>query len=747
MSGSEQVLHVLGRSRFINDLPRPPGTRHAAVFGSPLAHARLKTIETSRALSIEGVIGVYTAGDIPGLNRIGIVSDDEPLLAEDEIHYAGQPLALVLALSPEQARLGVAALELIAEPQPILTDARQARDAGHLFAQARTLQCGDVAAAWSHCAHVITGRVACGGQEQLYLEPQSALAIPRDDGSLLIQSSTQNPSGVQAGVSRVLGLPMHAIEVDVGRLGGGFGGKESQATPWAALAALGARLSGHPVKLVLHRREDMRMTGKRHPYEADFRLGLDGEGRLLAYEVDFIQNAGAFADLSLAVLERSLFHANGSYRIPNLKATGWSCRTNLPPFTAMRGFGGPQAVFVLETAIQRAAQATGIPAERIQTQSLLDTGDRFHYGQPVERCRARACWNRARTDFGLERWRSEIARFNAEHRLTKKGLALTPLCFGIAFTHQPLNQGSALVHAYLDGSLGFSTGAVEMGQGVNARLRQVAALSLGLPLERVRIETTNTTRVANSSASAASVTADLNGKALNRACAELRERLLKVAAAWLSVPATELGLAEGRVRRSDQPTGLSWEALVRLAYDQRVGLSAQAHYSTPNLEFDAEQGTGRPFAYHVYGAAITEVTLDGLRGTYRIGPVRIVHDAGRSLAPELDRGQVEGAVVQGLGWMTCEELLYDEAGRLLTDSLANYKIPDGTGSPEIDVCFLPEAPEPAGLFESKAIGEPPFIYGLGAYTALLEAMRAFRPDRAFALDAPLTPERVLMALL
>lgn len=747
MSRSEQALHALGRSRFVDDIPAPPGTLHAAVFCSPLAHARVLGLDTTAALRVEGVVGVFTAQDIPGANLIGIVADDEPLLAEDAVHYAGQPLGLVLARDPKQARHGVAAIRLDTEPLPVLVDPRRAREEGRLFAPVRTLSCGDVEAAWPHCAHQTSGRVACGGQEQLYLETQSSLAIPRDDGSLLIHSSTQNPSGVQAAVSRVLGLPMHRVEVDVGRVGGGFGGKESQAFAWAALAALGARLSGQAVKLVLRRGEDMRMTGKRHPYEADFRIGLDPEGRILAYAVDFIQNAGAYTDLSLAVLERSLFHANGSYRIPNLEARGWSCRTNLPPFTAMRGFGGPQAAFVIEAAIRRAADQSGIPAERIQRMSLLDEGDHFHYGMPAERCQARRCWDQAQEDFAVDQWRAEVARYNAAHPLSKKGLALTPICFGISFTRLPLNQGSALVHAYLDGSIGISTGAVEMGQGVNAKLCRVAAASLGVPLERARAETTNTTRVANSSASAASVTADLNGKALAKACAALRERLLQVAAEQLSAPVEGLSLKAGRVARSGRPTELSWETLVQLAYDRRVSLSAQAHYSTPGLDFDATQETGHPFAYHVYGTAVTEVRLDCLRGTYRIGPVRILHDAGVSLHPEIDRGQVEGAVVQGIGWMTSEELIYDVEGRLLTDSLASYKIPDGPGSPEIDVRFLPDAAEPAGLLDAKAVGEPPFLYGVGAYAALLDAMGAFRPLRDWALDAPLTPERVLMALV
>jgi len=419
----------------------------------------------------------------------------------------------------------------------------------------------------------------------------------------------------------------------------------------------------------------------------------------------------------------------------------------MPPFTAMRGFGGPQGAFVLEAAIQRAAQQTSLPAEQIQQRSLLTEGDAFPYGQRALRCRAQACSRQADARYQVARWRRDIAAFNAVHPLRKKGLARLPLCFGISFTYIPLNQGSALVHIYLDGSIGFSTGAVEMGQGVTEKLRRVVAEALGVGLARIRAETSNTTRVANVSPSAASFTADLNGKALLNACADLRRHLLGVAAQRLGLGRMELELSDERVQHRDRDTGLAWPVLIQAAYEQRTSLSAQAHYKTPGLAFDADEAQGHPFAYHVYGHALTEVTLDCLRGTYRIDRVAIVHDIGRSLAPAIDRGQIEGAVVQGIGWLTSEELVYDAHGRLLSNSLANYKVPDIHAAPDIDIEFLADAEEPAGLLQSKAVGEPPFLYGIGAYLALLQAIAAFRPKgQPLALDAPLTPERVLLAL-
>ncbi|MGR8941301.1 MAG: molybdopterin cofactor-binding domain-containing protein, partial [Gammaproteobacteria bacterium] len=497
----------------------------------------------------------------------------------------------------------------------------------------------------------------------------------------------------------------------------------------------------------LRRDEDCRLTGKRHPYEADFRIGLDRSGKILAYQADFFQNAGAIADLSPPILERSLFHAGNSYFIPNMLVSAVSCRTNLPPNTAFRGFGGPQAMYVLECAIFKAAAALGVDASRIQAINLLQEGQHFYYGMPAHRCLATTCWREAHSRYDLRERQKEIHVFNAGHNLEKKGIVLMPICFGISFTATFLNQADALVHVYADGSVSVSCGAVEMGQGVRQKIARVVSVVFGIDAQRVKVESTNTTRIANMSPTAASTGADLNGQAARLASLQIKQRLLDLAAVQLRhADASELTLAHERVYWQGKPSGLSWNKLVSQAYLSRTALSAEAHYAMPGLFFDRTREQGRPFAYHVYGCAAVEVTVDCLRGRYRIDRVKIVHDAGRPLDPIIDRGQVEGGVVQGLGWMTLEEVLFDETGRLLTDNLTTYKIPDMHFAPDIDVHFLEAAANPPGLLHSKAVGEPPLMYGIAAYFALSKAIQAFNPDWQPDFRAPLTPEKVLLAL-
>jgi xanthine dehydrogenase large subunit len=745
VSRHEVGPHARGESLFIADLPDPAGTLHAAVLASPLAHGRITRLDTTAAAGMPGVARILTASDIPGANQIGGIVQDEPLLAEDVVHFVGQPVAVVVADTPRRARAGAAAIALELEELPAVFDPRAAAAAGELIVPSRTIACGDVDAAWGNCAVVVSGRADSGGQEHLYLETQAALTIPQGGGRLRILSSTQAPTAVQRIAARVLGLPMNAIEVDVARLGGAFGGKEDQATPWAVITALAARTLGRPVRIELERGEDMRMTGKRHPYSSDFRLGLAADGAILAYEATYYQNAGAAADLSPAILERSLLHASGSYVVPNLRVTAHSCRTNLPPFTAFRGFGAPQAMFVIESAITRAAEALGVDRVEIQRRNLLAAGDRFPYGMPAQQGHARRSFAELEERFEVARVRAAAAAFNREHPLVKRGVALMPVCFGISFTSTFLNQAAALVHVYTDGSVSVSTAAVEMGQGVNAKIIAVAARSLGVDAGRISIETTNTLRVANTSPTAASSGADMNGRAAEMACLAIRDRLRAVAAELLGVAPEQVAIAGDRVLRDGAAVELGWERLVWEAYTRRVSLSAQAHYATPRIHYDRSREQGEPFAYHVYGAAMVEVTVDCLRGTCTVDRVCAVHDAGRSLDPLVDLGQLEGGVVQGLGWMTMEELLFGD-GRNLSDTLSTYKVPDILAAPAIEAVFLDDADNPHAVMHSKAIGEPPFMYGIGAYFALLDAMRAFRPDREAFFHAPMTPERILMFL-
>jgi xanthine dehydrogenase large subunit len=746
MKADDRILHVRGESVFVDDIPSPAGCLEAAVLGSPAAHGRITRLDTAAALAVEGVAAVLTAADIPGENQTGTIILDEPALADGEVHCVGQPVAVVLAESVAVARRARALIVLEIEPLPAVLDPREAAAQGRHIIPPRTFACGDVDAAWGQCAHVESGRADSGGQEHFYLETQSALAVPGESGTMRVHSATQAPTATQKVVARVLGLPMHAVEVDVRRLGGGFGGKEEQATPWAVYAALGAQKLGRPVRLVLDRADDMRMTGKRHPYSSDWRLGLDADGRILAWEVTYYQDAGATADLSTAILERTLFHSTGSYAVPNVRATAHCCRTNVFPNTAYRGFGGPQAMFVMETALARAAAATGRPLHELQRLNLLDEGDRFPYGMVAEDCRARRCWDAADKAFDFAARVAAAAVANRGDDRFVRGVAAMPVCFGISFTNTALNQAGALVHVYQDGSVGVSTGAVEMGQGINRKIRRVVARTLGVAEERVRIETANTLRVANTSPTAASTGADLNGEAARLAAAQIAERLRGVAARRLGAAPDHLTIHDGGVHERGRPTALGWDELVDAAYWSRTNLSAHAHYATPNLAFDRAKEKGTPFAYHVYGVALTEVVLDRLLGTFRIESVQIVHDTGSSLDRATDVGQVEGALAQGLGWMLMEELSWDDAGRLVTDSAGKYKVPDLDFMPRtLEVRFL-EDPNPRAVMGSKAVGEPPFMYGIGGFLALAQALRAARPDLATPAAAPLTPEKTLMHL-
>ncbi|MDQ3845555.1 MAG: molybdopterin-dependent oxidoreductase, partial [Bacteroidota bacterium] len=643
MKNIDSRTHTQGESIYLDDIPLVAGTLYGAAFGSPVAHGIIKHVDLSIAQQMPGVIRIFTYQDITGENQIGGIVPDEPLLAEEEVHFCGMPIAFVVAETDEATRAAVKRIKVEIEPLEVITDPRVAQAKGELIVPMRKFILGNTDDAWQACDYLFEGTANTNGQEHLYIETQGAYAIPQENNALKIYSSTQGPTAVQRAACRVLGFPMHQIEVDVTRLGGGFGGKEDQANTWAALCALAAFHLKRPVKYALHRMEDMAMTGKRHPYSSDFKIGLDKDLKIVAYEVTFYQNAGAAADLSPAVLERTLFHCTNSYFIPNVTARAYSCRTHLPPNTAFRGFGGPQGMFVIEAAIAKAAEELGIDAAVIQKKNLNKTGDEFPYGQKAV-SEAHACWDKAEQLYESDALRKEVELFNATNKIYKKGLSFMPICFGISFTNTTMNQGRALVHVYTDGSVGVSTGAVEMGQGVNTKIRQVAAHVLSVHPDKVRIQTTNTTRIANTSPSAASATADLNGKAVLMACTAIVERLKAVAAAELNVEPEAIELKDEVVYAKGEQTGLDWKKLVMLAFLKRVSLSEHAHYATPEIHFDKLKEKGHPFAYHVYGTAITTVTVDCLRGIYNIDSVKMVHDFGSSMNPAIDRGQIEGGL-------------------------------------------------------------------------------------------------------
>jgi xanthine dehydrogenase large subunit len=614
-----------------------------------------------------------------------------------------------------------------------------------LLSASRTFKLGESGETLGKCKYVFSGTAETNGQEHLYIETQGAYALPVEGGNIRIYSSTQGPTAVQRHTAEVLGVPMHRVEVDVTRLGGGFGGKEDQATSWAIFCALAAWHLKRPVKYSLHRMEDMRMTGKRNPYSSDFTIGLDENLKILAYEATFYQNGGAAADLSPAILERTLFHCNNTYYIPNVTAVAHSCKTHLPPNTAFRGFGGPQGMFVIEAAIAAAADKIGVSASEIQKKNLLRTGDEFPYGQLAE-SEADACWDKATELYDIHAIRKEIALFNASNSLFKKGISFMPICFGISFTKTLMNQSRALVHVYTDGSVGVSTGAVEMGQGVNTKMLQVAAAAFSIDPARVKINTTNTYRIANTSPSAASATADLNGKAVWMACGEIMKRMKEKAAADNGCDPADISFQNEEVWIHGKKV-MSWAELVTVCFINRISLSEHAHYATPETYFDSSKEKGHPFAYHVYGTAITVVTVDCIRGTYEIDSVKMVHDFGSSMNPIVDKGQIEGGLVQGIGWMTMEEIIYDREGRLRSNALSTYKVPDIYSVPkDVQLHFLETQNDNLAIFRSKAVGEPPLMYGIGTFFAIRDAVKAFHPESKIQFSAPLTPEKVLMGL-
>ena len=740
--------HVKGRSIYLDDIPLIQGTLFARVFTSNVAHGRIIKLDISKARDLEGVHKVLISSDITGINQIGGIIDDEPLMAENIVDFIGMPIALVLADSESIARKACKLIDCKIEALEEITDPRIAYEKGALIIPSKKFILGDTESTWSSCSHIFEGKADINGQEHLYIETQGAYTQPVEGGKIKVYSSTQGPTAVQRAVAKVTGMEMHSIEVDVTRIGGGFGGKEDQANAWAALCALGTHITGRPVKYSLSREEDIYMTGKRHPYSADFKIGFDNKLKILAYEVTFFQNAGAAADLSPAVLERTLFHCTNAYFIPNVIAIAHCCKTNLPPNTAFRGFGGPQGMFVIECAIAIAAPKLNCKASDIQKANLITTGDVFPYGQLAE-SEAETSWQQFEDRFDLKKMQQDVDQFNKENTHLKKGLAVQPICFGISFTKTLMNQARSLVHIYTDGSVGITTGAVEMGQGVNTKIAQVAAHIFSLPIDKIRIYSTNTTRIANTSPSAASATADLNGKATLMACEAIKERLKKVV---ISIADTkeqnsDIEIRDGLVFLDSLETKITWQELISKAFEQRVSLSEHAHYATPDVHFDWSKGKGHPFSYHVYGTSVTQVTVDCIRGNYEIDFVKVVHDYGQSMNPMIDLGQIEGGIVQGIGWMTCEDVFYDEKGKLRSNALSTYKIPDIYAAPkEIDIIPLITDKENLALLQSKAVGEPPLMYGLGTYFAIENAIQSFNPTVPRRMNAPYTPEKVLLAL-
>jgi xanthine dehydrogenase large subunit len=741
--------HVTGEALFTDDLcGRFQHLLHAWPVMAPHAHAMVTALDVQPALAESGVFATLIASDVPGEPDSGANRRDEPLFPT-EVMYHRQPVAWVLGETLEAAQRG--ATRVVAEYQPLaaILTLDEAIAAAAFHSGPLRLQRGDARAALAASPHRISGELRIGGQEHFYLETQCAIAWPDESGGVALHCSTQHPTETQEVVARVLGLARNQVTVECLRMGGAFGGKEVQANPWAAIAALGAWKTRRPVRVRLPRVLDMALTGKRHPFQASFEAGFDDDGLLQGLAVRLYSDGGWSLDLSEPVLWRSMFHLDNAYYLPAVEVTGFVCRTHKTSQTAFRGFGGPQGMLVIEDVLDRVARTLGLPPELMRERNFYREGQTTHYGQPVkDAARIETIWQHLKRTSNFATRRKAIERFNAGHPHSKRGLAITPVKFGISFTATFFNQGGALVLIYRDGSVQVNHGGTEMGQGLHTKIRQIAADSLGVPQERVRIMTTRTDKVPNTSASAASASTDLNGAAVANACASLRERLAPIAGVMLGCAPEAVRFDDGFASvENDLALRLPFAQVVEAAYRQRISLFAEGYYRTPGIHFDQKSGQGQPFHYFAYGAAVSEVEVDGFTGDCRVLRTDILEDVGDSVSPLIDRGQIEGGFVQGLGWLTLEELLWDAEGRVASGSASTYKLPSWSELPEVfEVAFLKRATEPGVIFGSKAVGEPPLMLAISAREAIRDAIAAFGTGGVVVLDSPATPERVYWAV-
>jgi xanthine dehydrogenase large subunit len=694
------------------------------------------------------VLALLTAADVPGENDTGPARHDEPLFPA-EVCFHGQPIAWVLAETEEQARIAAAAVAVTYEPLPPILSIEDAIAAGSFLTEPERMRRGDPARALAAAPHRLSGSLFMNGQEHFYLETQAALASVDETGHLFVQSSTQHPSETQEIVARVLGVRRHEVIVQCLRMGGAFGGKEVQANAWAAVAALGARKLRRPVRVRLTRAQDMAMTGKRHPFLARFDVGFDGDGKLRGLALELFSDGGWSLDLSAPVMGRAMFHADNCYLLPDVEVVGRVCRTHHVSHTAFRGFGGPQGMVAIEEILDRIARTLALRPEIVRARNFYAPGDATHYGQPVRDAgRIRRIWSQLHGSADFAERRREIDAFNARSPSLKRGLAMTPVKFGISFTTAFFNQAGALVLIYKDGSVQVNHGGTEMGQGLHTKMLQVAADALGVPLDAVRIMPTRTDKVPNTSATAASSGSDLNGAAVRAACDTLRERLAEVAARRFGCTPAEVIFTGGRVcAGGGAQADVAFADIVAAAYLERVSLSATGFYRTPGIHYDRATGTGNPFHYFAYGAAVSEVEVDGFTGQYRLLRVDILHDVGDSLSPLVDRGQIEGGFIQGAGWLTTEELVWTRDGALATSGASTYKLPSlGECPPVFQVAMLEKAPEPGVVHGSKAVGEPPLMLAISVREALRDAVAAFGRGGIVELALPATPEAVYWAI-
>jgi xanthine dehydrogenase large subunit len=755
--------HVSGEAIYVDDMREPPGTLKIYIAMSERAHAVVKRLEVAMVRSAPGVAIVLTAKEVPGINDVSPFAGDDPMFADGLVQYCGQSLFAVAADTIAQARAAarLAVVEYADRPALLTVDA--AMQAKSFLESPYTLARGDAKTAIAAAPHVLEGRCYTGGQEHFYLEGQVAFAVPGEDEDVTVHCSSQHPSEIQHVVARVLGVPSHAVTVEVRRMGGGFGGKESQANLPAAVAALVAKRTGRPAKCCYDRDDDMIITGKRHDFRVDYRVGFDGEGRILGVEFDQCARCGMSIDLSLAVADRAMFHADNAYYLPAARITSYRCKTHTQSNTAFRGFGAPQGILAMERVIDEIAHTLGRDPLDVRQINFYDHKDAQQdaakdtkaaarrnltpYHQRVEDCVIEDIVVELEASSAYRRRRQEIRAWNSKSPVLKRGIALTPVKFGISFTNTMMNQAGALVHVYADGSIALNHGGTEMGQGLNTKVAQVVAEEFQVDIARIKITATHTGKVPNTSPTAASSGSDLNGMAARNAAQAIKARLVAFLAERHQAETSDVLFLPDRIRIRDREA--SFDEVVGEAYRARIHLSAAGFYATPKIHWHRASARGRPFFYFAYGAAVSEVAIDTLTGENRILRTDILHDVGQSLNPAIDLGQVEGGFVQGAGWLTMEELVWDAQGRLLTHAPSTYKIPACSDRPiDLRIGLWDKGRNvEETIYRSKAVGEPPLMLGISVLLALSDAVASVGGYQAYpALDAPATPERVLLAV-
>lgn len=752
-------LHVAGEAAYVDDLPELTGTLHAALGLSPVACGSLDAMSLDDLRRMPGVVAVLTAADIPGDNDCGAILHDEPILAESDVRFVGQPLFAVIATTRDAARRAASRAPscVTITPRPALLTPQEAHAAASYVLPPMHLERsthGGAATAIANAPHRLHGTLDVGGQEQFYLEGQISYAIPKEDDGLFVHCSTQHPSEMQHLVAKALGLRSHHVQVECRRMGGGFGGKESQSAQFACIAAIAARKLGRPVKLRLDRDDDFLVTGRRHCFWYEYDVGYDDDGRVLGAEVTLVSRAGHSADLSAPVMTRAMCHVDNAYWLPDVAMHGFCARTNTQSNTAFRGFGGPQGAFAIEYVLDSIARALGRDPLDVRRANFYGITERnvTPYGQRVDDNIIAALVEKLEASSDYRSRRAEIAAFNATSPVLKRGLALTPVKFGISFNLKHLNQAGALVHVYADGSVLVNHGGTEMGQGLHTKVAQVVAHELGISFEAVRVTATDTQKVVNTSATAASTGSDLNGKAAQDAARQIRDRLASVAAERLGGEASSVDFSNDQVTLNGH--AMPFNDLVKHAYMARVQLWSDGFYATPGLHWDRETMQGHPFFYFAYGAAASEVVVDTLTGESRVLRVDILHDVGRSLNPAIDLGQIEGAFIQGMGWLTMEELVWQpmdaprHAGRLMTHAPSTYKIPTANDCPPVfNVALWEDDNAVDSIHRSKAVGEPPLLLPFSVFFAIRDAVSSVGGHRTDPpLRAPATPEAILSAI-